>query len=119
VLLGRGAGVSVKGTAELPPLHYAVLDGNFETVHELLDRDVDVNVKNTRESSLLHEAASYGHSKAVQELLARGANKMPWRMMVQPRLIVLLAKTIQVLQKCSRIMVSTKASRIMTKDATT
>jgi uncharacterized protein len=56
------------------PLHYAAVDGDFETLVRLLESGSSIDAQDDNGWTALHFAAQDGHSKLVEELLSRGAN---------------------------------------------
>lgn len=58
------------------PLHDAALEGNLDTVKELIANGLDLNAKNKFGNTPLHYASIAGHLKIVKYLLSNGANNI-------------------------------------------
>jgi len=69
LLLGPGAARS----ASTAPLEQAALNGQAETIKDLIEHGVDINTRNTSGHSPLHLAATKGNSEVLQLLLENGA----------------------------------------------
>ena len=63
-----------KGGTNDDELIKAIINGNKETVENLLEKGANVNAKDNREGSALIWASKRGHKEIVEMLLEKGAN---------------------------------------------
>ncbi|XP_072387018.1 uncharacterized protein [Diabrotica undecimpunctata] len=71
-LLKNNANVHLKDCQNRSSIHYAVYEGNFKIVQDLIEKEVDVNVGDIKWTPL-HLACRHGHLEIVQLLLKHGA----------------------------------------------
>jgi len=69
---------SVGMKATVLPLHWAIGDGNVDSVRALIEAGADVNAKDVRGATALHQAA-YGNNVAVAAVLIEAGADVPKR----------------------------------------